>query len=91
MQIQIQNVILDTNSNLKDTGNLWKGVPVDFCSKNQMAHFCDNILRGYLYVVTTALSHQDGIHGLNSQTGFQRSFARAEISLLFLRLCSLLY
>jgi hypothetical protein len=26
---------------------------------------CDNILRGYLYVVTTVLSHQDGIYGFS--------------------------
>ncbi len=38
MQIQIQNVNLNTNSNSKNTGNLWKGVPVDFCSENQVAH-----------------------------------------------------
>ncbi len=39
MQIQIQNINLNTNSNSKNTENLWKGVPVDFCSKNQVAHF----------------------------------------------------
>jgi hypothetical protein len=39
MQIQIQNVSLGTNSNSKNTGNLRKGTPVDFCSENQVAHF----------------------------------------------------
>jgi hypothetical protein len=39
MQIQIQNVSLGTNSNSKNTGNLQKGTPKDFCSVNQVAHF----------------------------------------------------
>ncbi len=39
MQIQIQNVNLSTNSNSKNTRNLQKGTPVDFCSENQVAHF----------------------------------------------------
>jgi hypothetical protein len=39
MQIQIQNVSLGTNLNSKNTGNLRKGAPVDFCSENQVAHF----------------------------------------------------
>jgi hypothetical protein len=34
---------------------------------------CDNILSGYLSVVTTVFSQQDGIYGLNSQKGFWRS------------------
>jgi hypothetical protein len=39
MQIQIQNVNLSTSSNSKNTGNLQKGAPVDFCSENQVTHF----------------------------------------------------
>ncbi len=39
MQIQIQNVNLSTNTNSKNTGNLQKGAPVDFCIENQVAHF----------------------------------------------------
>jgi hypothetical protein len=38
MQIQIQNVSLGTNSNSKNTRNLQKGAPVDFCSENRVAH-----------------------------------------------------
>jgi hypothetical protein len=47
MQIQIQNVNLSTNSNSKNTRNLQKGAPVDFCSENRVAHF---------FVVKTELS-----------------------------------
>jgi hypothetical protein len=47
MQIQTQNINLSTNSNSKNTGNLRKGTPVDFCSENQVAHF---------FVVKTKLS-----------------------------------
>jgi hypothetical protein len=40
---------------------------------------CDNIRSGYLSVVTTVFSQQDGIYGLNSPKGFWRSLP--EISL----------
>jgi hypothetical protein len=66
-------------------------VRIPLMTKYFVMRECDNILRGYLYVVTTVLSHQDGFYGLNSQTDFRRSLACAEISLLFLRLFSLFY
>jgi hypothetical protein len=52
---------------------------------------CDNILRGYLYVVTTVLSHQDGIYGFKFPNRFSEiSCSCRDLTSLFKALSSLL-
>jgi hypothetical protein len=52
---------------------------------------CDNILRGYLYVVTTVLSHQDGIYGFKFPKRFlENSCSCRDLTSLFKTLFSLL-
>jgi hypothetical protein len=52
---------------------------------------CDNILRGYLYVVTTVLSHQDGIYGFKFPNRFSEiSCSCRDLTSLFKALFSFL-
>jgi hypothetical protein len=76
---------------------------VEYVNSNNMQHLiasikenysltkCDNILRGYLYVVTTVLSHQDGIYGFKFPNRFSEiSCLCRDLTSLFKTLFSLL-
>jgi hypothetical protein len=60
-------------------------------TKHFVMRECDNILRGYLYVVTTVLSHQDGIYGFKFPNRFSGiSCSCRDLTSLFETLFSLL-
>jgi hypothetical protein len=66
-------------------------VRIPLMTKYFIIRDCDNILPGYLYVVTTVLSHQDGIYGFKFANRFlEISCLRRDLTSLFKALFSLL-
>ncbi len=51
-------------------GKQFFSVRIPLITKYFVMKECDNILCGYLYVVTTILSHQDGIYGFKFPNRF---------------------
>jgi hypothetical protein len=66
-------------------------VRIPFMTKYFVMRECDNILRGYIFVVTTVLSHQDEIYGLKFPNRFlEISCSCRELTSLFKTLFTLL-
>jgi hypothetical protein len=66
-------------------------VRIPLMTKYFIMRECDNTLHGYLFVVTTVLSHQDGIHGFKFPNRFSEiSCSCRDLTSLFTTLFSLL-
>ncbi len=66
-------------------------VRIPLMTKYFVMRECDNILRGYLFLVTTVLSHQDGIYGFKFPNRFSEiSCSCRDLTSLFKTLFSLL-
>jgi hypothetical protein len=66
-------------------------VRIPLMAKYFVMRECDNILHGYLYVVTTVLSHQDGIYGFKLPNRFlEISCSCRDLTSLFKALFSVL-
>jgi hypothetical protein len=66
-------------------------VRIPLMTKYFVMRECDNILHGYLYVVTTVWSHQDGIYGFKFPNRFlEISCLCRDLTSLFKALFSLI-